>query len=143
LTCLVDVLPTLLGAAGLATPSGIDGRDMLADFARGSKRQYLIGEYTDLFMAMNQRYKYHWCAEGGVELLFDILADPLEQHDLIRAGGHDDIRLELRRQLVNHLTATGNPRIADDDLLVKPLKPLIRGGWPGFHTLANANEVCH
>jgi arylsulfatase len=143
LACLVDVLPTLLGAAGIAAPTAIDGRDLLADARQGPGRERLIGEYGQLFMAMEGRYKYHWCHEGGAELLFDLASDPLERHDLIRAGGHDAQRQALRRMLVDHLVATGNPRCANGELVTGPVKPLVRNGWPGFHTLVKANEVCH
>lgn len=143
LACLTDVLPTLFGAAGIEIPAGIDGRDLLADLHQGRGRTQLVGEYGGLLMAMDERYKYHWCSEGSVELLFDMRADPLERCDLIRSGGHQDVRDRLHRVLMDHLTSTGNPLIADGRMVVKPLKPLERGGWPGFHTLAQANEVCH
>ncbi|MCK6488991.1 MAG: sulfatase-like hydrolase/transferase [Planctomycetes bacterium] len=145
LACLVDVLPTLLGAAGLAAPDGLDGRDLLADRRQGRPgRDHLLGEYQELFGILDGRWRYHWCAEGGAELLFDLQADPGETRDLVRAGGHGEVLERCRRRLAAHLEATGNPFAAGDGRLQgRPVRPLTRGGWPGFHSLAEPNDVCH
>ncbi len=140
LACLVDVMTTLLGAAGVQAPDGIDGRDLLADARSGTSRDLLIGEYGELHCAMDGRHKYLWCAEGGDELLFDLQADPYERHELLRSGAASAERTRLRAALQTHLAATGNPHAAMTALSRRPLE---RGGWPGFHTLVEPNEVCH
>ncbi|MCK6519260.1 hypothetical protein L6R46_29865, partial [Myxococcota bacterium] len=35
-------------------------------------RDHLLGEYQELFGILDGRWRYHWCAEGGAELLFDL-----------------------------------------------------------------------
>lgn len=140
LACLADVLPTLLGAAGLPAPGGIDGRDLLADARGGGGRDLLVGEYGELHCAMDGRHKYMWCAEGGDELLFDLREDPYERRELLRSGAGAGERARLRDAVARHLAETGNPHAG---MAAKPRRPLDRGGWPGFHTLAEPNEVCH
>lgn len=143
LACLTDVLPTLLGAAGLAIPTGLDGRDLLADLRHGTGREQLLGEAIELHGIVDRRYRYHWCAEGGAELLFDLLSDPGETRDLVRAGTHAAELARFRQTLLTHFQTTGNPLAANGRLVSRPSAPLQRGGWPGFHSLVTPNEVCH
>ena len=48
--------------------------------------------------------KFHWFAEGGVGLLFDLAKDPLEQHNLAGNPEYADVRAKLERELTTHLT---------------------------------------
>lgn len=143
LACLVDVLPTLLSAAGIAPPEGIDGRDLLADARDGGGRGLLVGEYGELACAIDDRHKYLWCAEGGDELLFDLRADPGERRDLIRSAAAPEAHRRLRAAIAGHYAATGHPLAGPDGLAIRPRRPLERGTWPGFHSLRVPNEVCH
>ena len=143
LACLTDVLPTLLAAAGLPVPEGIDGRDLLADHRAHTGRQQLVCEYRELFAVDDGRHRYHWCAEGGDELLFDLAADPGESTDLSRSTTHAEIRARMRGWLQRHLQATGNPFADMVAAAARPRPPMSRGHWPGFHSLALPNEVCH
>lgn len=143
LACLTDVLPTLLGAAGLPVPAGIDGRDLLADRRARTGRTQLVCEYRELFAIDDGQYRYHWCAEGGDELLFDLAADPGERTDLSRSVGHAELRTRLREALQEHLRATGNPFADMAAAAARPRPALIRGNWPGLHSLAVPNDVCH
>lgn len=85
---LRDVMPTLLDAAGLPIPEGLDGRSVLP-LTQGigtSWREYLHGEHVLLDQSMqwltDGREKYIWLSGSGREQLFDLVADPAECHDL-------------------------------------------------------------
>jgi arylsulfatase A-like enzyme len=84
---LRDVMPTLLDAAGLPVPDGLDGRSALP-LARGERdgwREFLHGEHTAFGQSVHWltdgRWKYVWWSGTGREQLFDLVADPQECRD--------------------------------------------------------------
>ena len=91
LVCLEDVMPTCLEVAGAKAASGIDGLSVIAT-CRGEAqwpRPILHFEHADCyskaqaFQALTDgRYKYIWRPLDGSENLFDLKADPHEEHDL-------------------------------------------------------------
>ena len=85
---LRDILPTLLDAAGLPAPEGIDGRSALP-LARGEItdwRPFLHGEHTSFGQSIHWltdgRRKYVWWSGTGHEQLFDLTTDPQERRDI-------------------------------------------------------------
>jgi arylsulfatase A-like enzyme len=89
---LRDVMPTLLDAAGLAVPDGLDGKSLLP-VARGEQatvREFLHGEHTAFGQSVHYltdgKEKYIWWSGTGREQRFDLARDPHECHDL----GPDD-----------------------------------------------------
>lgn len=92
--CLEDLLPTLLEAAGVAVPGGVDGRSLLPAL-RGepgsSWRDDLhieIGGADPSFHALTDgREKYVWFSQSGHEQFFDLQADPTECQDLAPTAG--------------------------------------------------------
>ena len=93
LTSLVDVMPTILGAAGISSANyDLDGGD-LADIAAsgpdGAYRDRTVysqfqHDALGVYMAVNRRYKYFYSAPDRREFLFDRLQDPDELRS--RAG---------------------------------------------------------
>lgn len=87
---LRDLMPTLLDAACLDVPDGLDGVPVTRDGAVAA-REYLHGEHTILGQSMQWirtgRWKYVWLSATGTEQLFDLEEDPHECRDLARAGG--------------------------------------------------------
>lgn len=87
---LVDVLPTLLDVAGLNVPPELPGRSLLetANESDGSSQMPVFSEYHAQgmqrggFMVKQGALKYVYYA-GDRPQLFDTVADPLEDHDLI------------------------------------------------------------
>lgn len=85
---LRDVMPTLLDAAGLAIPAGLDGHSLLP-VARGEQarvREFLHGEHTAFGQSIHYLTdggeKYIWWSGTGREQHFDLKNDPHELHDL-------------------------------------------------------------
>ncbi|MBT5190891.1 MAG: sulfatase-like hydrolase/transferase [Rhodospirillaceae bacterium] len=93
----MDLVPTLLGAAGLAADQTIDGRDLLApDADAGERTLHWRSDLPDLhanWRARAQRavrrgqWKYLW--DGGFEFLHDLSNDPGERENL----GHENPEL--------------------------------------------------
>ncbi|SMG53937.1 arylsulfatase [Paenibacillus aquistagni] len=104
-----DIMPTLLDAAGLTIPDGIDGESILG-LARGEKkdwRHYLHGEHA-YGMQSNQwitdgRHKYIWYSQTGEEQLFDLLHDPTELHNAIGDEAYQEEASRLRTLLIQEL----------------------------------------
>lgn len=106
---LRDVMPTLLECAGLQVPDGLDGRSVLP-LTRGENpdwRDYLHGEHTLLDQSMqwltDGREKYVWLSGSGHEQLFDLVADPLEIHDLAALPEYAERVRCWRSRLVENL----------------------------------------
>ncbi|MFI6500975.1 arylsulfatase [Nonomuraea typhae] len=109
---LRDVMPTLLGAAGLPVPASVEGRDVLS----GTPRSVLHGEHVltrdgSVHWLTDGRWKYHWRSSDGREQLFDLAADPGERHEL---PGVQPWRAELAERL------RGRPEgfVAGDELVI-------------------------
>jgi len=95
-----DVLPTLLGRLGLASPAGLDGVDLLADGRRERDEAYAETEYPASFGWSPLRS----VRVGGLKLidaprpeLYDLAADPRETRDL--AAERPDAVERLRQAL--------------------------------------------
>ena len=103
---LVDVLPTLLEAAGLEIPSDLPG-DSLLGIARhqaNETRRAVFSEYHHMGMLnagfMLKRGDYKLCLYVGSEpQLFNVNVDPLENDDLASKPEYATIRNEMETAL--------------------------------------------
>ncbi|MDE0346011.1 MAG: sulfatase-like hydrolase/transferase, partial [Boseongicola sp.] len=81
-TGLQDIMPTLLGLAGIEPPSHVDGRSMVSD----APRDYIYGEFGEEShssrMVRDMRHKLIWYPCGNRVQLFDLENDPREMTDL-------------------------------------------------------------
>ena len=114
----IDIAPTLLEAAGLKAPAGLDGQSFLpvAQGKPGAWRQTLLYEYywernfphTPTVHALRgNRYKYiHYHGIWDVDELYDLEADPLESRNLIHSPEHQQAAKDLNRQLFEVLQKT-------------------------------------
>ena len=103
---LVDLAPTLLGLCDLPTPAWMQGQSF-SDYLRGSGTLPQVQllemhnpprwnlDYAEYRGLVSERYKYA-VYETGAELLFDLVEDPFEMHNL---ADHSDLRQMLRQQL--------------------------------------------
>ncbi len=105
----IDVFPTLLELAGLEPVTGIDGRSLLPlidgtrDTAQRPAWSYAARSRQGLALRLDNRVKYiRRIAAGEVdhdrEELYDLAADPREEHDLTAGStGAERFRDRLRR----------------------------------------------
>ena len=119
----IDVAPTLLEAAGLVPPEGLDGRSMLPILRDPTApwRSELLYEYfwernfpqTPTVHALRgDRYKYiRYHGIWDVDELYDLQEDPLESRNLIASKEHQKIGVEMNRRLFEILEETGGMSI--------------------------------
>ena len=111
---LRDVMPTLLDAAGLSIPQGLDGISLL-EAARGnceSVRPYLHGEHTMGLLSnhwiVSGSLKYAWFSQSGREQLFDLARDPHELKDCAADPAYQEALVRLRGYLIDELGRRGD-----------------------------------
>ncbi len=124
LVSLLDLVPTLCAAAGVAAPADLPGRDLgplLAGApATGAEPEYVISTWrgggevlSPARMLRTRDYKYTHFLEDGAEELFHLAVDPGETRNLApdpaaRAA------LETHRALLHaHCRRTGDPYFSD------------------------------
>jgi len=108
----LDLFPTLCSLTDVPVPDGLDGFD-LADAVRGAgepDREPVFVDRLNLWdtgdyrfrLVRDGRYKYIQFSGDTPELLFDIEADPLEQHNLAEdPSGEEENTLKRLRRLVD------------------------------------------
>ena len=108
-----DVLPTLLSAAGVAVPRWAAGVDLLelCHNPHAESREYLFGQLGEkgvgLYLAMDERWKYVYCAKDGKEQLFDYVADPSELVNRASGPGAAEAKARLFGALVEYWRRDG------------------------------------
>ena len=110
----MDVTATMLEAAGVALPAGMDSRSVLGLCRDPSAPwpDHIICEHhghgivrLPQRIAVTERHKYVACLYDGDEL-YDLAEDPYEQHNLIDSPDHADIKADLRRRIIEHLAGS-------------------------------------
>lgn len=144
---LADIMPTLLGMAGILPPEDTDGVDLmkLAGGEPGEDRVF-FGNCNDRFFAViDGRLKYLWTSYGGGELLFDLADDPMEQRDLTQAPAYQDALRSLRGKLKEHMERHGSRWLRDGEFAPDPAPagPGDVNKWPGFHSTVYPTDVLH
>ena len=126
LTSLLDLQPTLLTAAGSQPPGGMQGRPLqsLVEAREPDWREeiYIQVSETTLGRAIRtQRWKYAvhdplndgWRTAASrhytEEFLYDLPADPHEQHNLIRDPAYQTERRRLQERMLFQMHKTGEP----------------------------------
>ncbi len=124
LVSLIDLPPTLLDAAGLPVPEGMQGRSILPLVQKRSQDWP-----DDLFIQVSescvgrgirtQRWKYGVMApaadgwrDSGAERyeetwLYDLMADPEELHNLVDMDSHAEVRQVMRGRLQRRMAEAG------------------------------------
>jgi arylsulfatase A-like enzyme len=129
---LRDVMPTLLGCAGLPVPESVEGRSFLP-LARGESiawRPHLHGEHPYAGQSVqwltNGHEKDVWFSGTGHEQLFDLDEDPQELHDLARDPAAAERVAPWRRRLIEALAGCEEGFTGGERLIVgRPVRPLV------------------
>ena len=110
--CLEDIMPTVLDAAGIPVPEGLDGHS-LVPLLKGTQsrvRPFLHGEHAPQYsdeqayhFLTDGEFKYLWRPFGGREQLFDRVRDPGERHDLANDPAWQATLERWRGRLIRHL----------------------------------------
>ena len=99
-TLSVDLAPTILSAAGLATPEAMQGRDIaplyLADEKPEWRKEFFYEHpcirdknfIPESEALVRKDWKYIYWPQHKVEQLFDLKADPREENDLVQVTSH-------------------------------------------------------
>lgn len=125
---LVDVVPTVLGLAGVPVPAGVQGRDwsmalrgngaigrddVYSDMFDGAPMKFgeAKGPYNAVQTLRTARWKLNLYPTAGPEFgqLFDLKNDPDESHNLYADPGHQSTRTELLWRLASRYHANTDP----------------------------------
>ena len=114
LTLNVDLAPTILAAAGIAPPQGMQGCDLAPLYLQGGRPQEDTSWRTEFFYEhptitnieripssealVRKDIKYIVWPDYGREQLFDLVKDPQETTDVIADPTYADRLAELRER---------------------------------------------
>jgi len=134
---LMDIMPTLLEAAGADAPEGMDGRSLLPLLrGEGGWRDYVHGECSSVpTLNSGQQYltdgrrKYVWLPGRGQEQFFDLEQDPREMHDLAADPSRAEEVALWRSRLTEELKGRPEGFVVDGRLvkLDGPTPPYLPG----------------
>jgi arylsulfatase A-like enzyme len=116
-----DVMPTLLGLAGVDTPETVEGSSMVSE---KSCREALYGEVGEgrnaTRMLHDGRYKLIYYPVGNRVQLFDLETDPEEFTDLSDSESHVELRRRLETALMAELYGGDLEWVSDGALVGMP-----------------------
>ncbi|MEE2656920.1 MAG: sulfatase-like hydrolase/transferase [Candidatus Latescibacterota bacterium] len=111
LTEAVDVVPTLLEAAGIPVPTTIQGRSVLSRW-RGKvgtgSRESTLTECVPCKSLRTAQHRYV-CYRDGSEDLYDIARDPGEYENVIESSEYSSALTDHRKMMIEKLLQTDMP----------------------------------
>jgi arylsulfatase A-like enzyme len=120
---LRDMMPTLLGMAGLPVPGTVEGLPLQDPAAR---RDAVYGELWEddraTRMIRSDEYKLVYYALGNRIQLFDLKKDPREMNDLAGDPGHEEFLARMTDKLVSRLYGGDRAWVKDGKLVGLPDK---------------------
>ena len=118
---LSDILPTITAALGLPTPAGVSGTSLFVAGAKGAAVRTIYGEtlyprlqlgWADLRSVLDDRWHY---IHGPRPELYDLVADPGEKNDLVKA--ERATAANLARALLRFPQGNEKPAQEDEETL--------------------------
>jgi len=116
----IDIAPTILAAAGLETPSNMDGRSflpLLKNETTSDWRDVAFYEYywekafpqtPTTFAMRTDQYKFiQYHGVWGDDELYDLKKDPQEMNNLFKSPAHEATVDTMRKQIYSWLEDTG------------------------------------
>ena len=135
LVTLTDVTATLLSLGGCDVPAYMeeDSRPLpgVCQESGSGPREILFGALDGGWMAFDGRMKLAKYA-GGEQMLFDLVADPREQNNLMGDGAHGDICRRLDRALTGWVMASLQRSHADKLVYTRDLSADLEFASPGW-----------
>ena len=132
---LQDIMPTILGAAGVAVPATVDGCSILPLLSGSTPptwRNYIHGEHCSCYSQEQEmqyvtdgRRKFIWLPRLGVEQFFDLEEDPGELHDLSNESSRHTEVEQWRNYLIAELSRRNCGWVKDGKLFSPPDEPLV------------------
>jgi len=112
---LQDVMPTILEAAGIKPVKGLTGRSVFSAI-RGEKwREYIHGEHSPCYsLKLGMHYltdgreKYIWFPATSEEMLFNLVGDRMELHNLAKDPKYRNRVKMWRKRLIRILAERGD-----------------------------------
>ena len=109
-TLSVDLAPTILSAVKLPAPERMQGEDIAPLYLADKKpvwRSEFFYEHPcirdknfipESEALVRKDWKYIYWPQHKVEQLFDLVADPREENDLIQVAAHSAVLTEMRQR---------------------------------------------
>ena len=112
----VDFLPTILQAAGIAAPDGMDGVSLLPLLAGGAepRREFTFADCSNSSLVLrDERYKFvlNWKSRD-LDELYDLETDPGEMTNLAYEANHGPTMQLMNRRALERLERAGHPYAA-------------------------------
>lgn len=126
---LMDIMPTLLDAAGVCIPETVEGSSVLP-LIRGEDRawrEYIHGEHSygkkSNHFIVTGKEKYIWYSQTGREQYFDLENDPEELYDLAKDSRYIKQVEYWRNILIGELEGRGEGYTDGEKLIVgRPIR---------------------
>ncbi len=117
---LVDIMPTVLAAAGCDTGGlALDGVDLASLLDGTSGREAVFSQYrtgaTAIYTMVTSRWKYAYSAPDNREFLFDRLMDPGETRNRCGSPSTRAVVKDLRQRVINWLAQAGETGAFEGD----------------------------
>lgn len=108
----LDILPTIVAAAGLGPAAGRPGRNLFEYLAGTATCDFQFSEIMEppghMIHVRTKEWKYLFHQNGGYEELYDIRADPRELADLSGREEYRTVIGSLRKRAVDWIRAYGD-----------------------------------
>ncbi len=112
----IDFMPTILDYLGLTVPEGIHGRSMrpLIEGHNVEWRDYAFCQRAmGSRMLRTKRYKYSYGVRPRMRALYDLEADPNEDHNLANDAAHAGTVGHMHQRLLDVMEEDGDPFVED------------------------------